>query len=228
MRLHFHPHEDADRILRDEDYWPELTGVLHAIDWQDIVREHDDADTQRAGGQTATNAVIRRRLLALGWSDQPRLFDAAEKPNWSMDFHKGIVGVEVVFNNDQYMPWALDRLMLARRDASVRPDHRVRVGVVVVATDRLKRWAKFDGTCATFEKLRDVWLPHLAPILTFPIMAIGIDAAQGEDVWQEADSPWRGTTTGLRQAGLAAIAAEATDEGEAYDEQDQDQLDLGD
>ena len=222
MKLHFHAHEDADRILDREDYVRELTGALAAINWPHIVTKNAEMDTPRAGAQTAINLLIHEQLKDLAWTTQPQLFSAPDKPGWTMDFHKGIVGVEVVFNNDQYMPWALDRLMLARRDATVQEEHRIRVGVVVVATKKLKKWGKFDDTCATYEKLRDVWLPHLAPILTFPIWAIGIDAAQGDDEWDPDESPFRGTTKGLRAAGLAAMEAGEASDDELDDEPEQE------
>lgn len=221
MRLEYHSHEDADRIIREEPHWPELTGTLSAIGRDDILRQHATYARPPAGAQSAINDVIDQRLRALGWTGQARLFNDPALPTWTMDFYKGSVGVEVVFNNDQYVPWELQRLMLAKRSPEVQGLHRTRVGVVVIATKALKAWGKLDGSCATYEKLTQVWLPHLAPILTFPIMAIGLDAAQGETDWDPNQSPFRGTKTKdelfERWQQDEAAAAEAAEEGVEYD-----------
>jgi len=212
VKLVYHPHEDADRIITQERRWPELIGALSAITDVDIVARHQTYPKPPAGAQTALNEIIKERLAAFGWEPEPRLFEPGDGPEWAMDFHdRSAIGVEVVFNHNSYSPLILNKLLLARRYEGVKASSRIRIGVVVAATKRLKKWGRMDGSVATFESFRDTWLPYLGPIVTMPVMLIGLDAEHGDNVWDLEGGDFRGTVSGIKDAGLERLVSDGDD-----------------
>lgn len=108
-----------------------------------------------------------------------------------MDFLKEDVGVEVSFNHAEAIPWTFSRLNIASEKGDVIEAHRIVVGVAIFATSDMKAWAKMDGAVGTFERAWD-WLQVLRPIMTSPILVVGIDSKD----WPEG--AFRGTDKGNR------------------------------
>ena len=109
-----------------------------------------------------------------------------------MDFIKNKVGVEVVFNHAEAIPWAFTRLNIAGESERVQPNSKIEIGIAVFACESMKRWSKMDGAVGTFE-LASAWLREMKPILPIPLMLIGLDATG----WP-ATVPFRGTAKGTR------------------------------
>ena len=81
--------------------WFELKAAIDAISEDDVLAVHSELAGGRArrgqrahaGGQTAINQLLERRLGAIGgWELQPKLFKGSELKKWKMDFLKEGIG----------------------------------------------------------------------------------------------------------------------------------------
>jgi Restriction endonuclease BglII len=190
----------AADILARREAWTELHDTLASIADTDILAVHGELSDRRAGvgqrapagGQSALNELMRRRLVALGWEKEPRLFDGEGLRKWKMDFLKEGIGVEVSFNHQEAIAWTLTRLNVAGESEAVLEEHRIDVGVAMYPSDALKRWCRMDNAVGTFDTA-EAWLSVMKPILPIPILLVGLDV----DDWVETDA-FRGTMMGTR------------------------------
>jgi len=197
----FEDFRNARAILQTRDAWAEFDITIRGIVAADILEvQRELADARRikgqrahAGGQTAINELIDRRIGMLGgWTRQPHLFRGAELEKWKMDFLKDRIGVEVSFNHAEAIPWQFTRLNIAGESTRVRDEHRIDVGIVVCASPRLKQWARMDSAVGSFDQF-SAWLREMRPILPTPLLLMGLDI---ED-WVPTDL-FRGTDSGTR------------------------------
>ena len=104
-----------------------------------------------------------------------------------MDFVKNQLGLEIVFNHAEALAWNFTRLHMAGESDEVKPEHRIRVGIAVLAAEELKRWGRMDGAVGTYEMALE-WLRVMRPILPMPIQLVGLKSTGLPD-----DRPFLGT-----------------------------------
>lgn len=198
MKAELYAFRLADEILSARPAWAEILSVIDSISADKIILTHREIAGQRrrppAGGQTAINLIFERELSRLGWRSQPYLFleTSDRHRRWKMDFIKDRIGVEVVFNHAEAVPWAFTRLNLAGESGDVLADNRIDLGIAIFAGDGLKTWAKMDSAVGTFD-LAKAWLGLMRPILPVPLMMVGLEASD----WPPTDE-FRGTAMGGR------------------------------
>ena len=89
--------------------------------------------------------------------------------------------VEVAFNNGEAIAWNLLKPVLASELNHVRKDAQTRLGVVIMASEDMKRAGGFDSAVGTFEKA----VRYLKPLqnqLTCPMVLIGLSAPESFEV----------------------------------------------
>ena len=187
----------AASFLRDHPAWIELRSVIEGIDAPAVeaLQFGYAADGKRVprGGQSAMNKLFELALpSARGWVHQPRLFSDPLLREWKMDFLKERVGVEVSFNHAEAIPWQFTRLNIAGESERIRADSSIDVGIVITASESLKRWSRMDSAVGTFDAFQ-AWLREMKPILPIPIMLVGLRA----DRWRPT-SAFGGTRSGNR------------------------------
>lgn len=203
MERYLYDFRNAQAVLSTRgSCWAELSATVAGIDCDAIAGKQEELAAIGArpkGGQRALNALFKERLLHLGWEAEPRLFSSLEVElrGWKMDFYRNGVGVEVAFNHAEAIPWIFTRLNLAGESNRVMSEHRVDVGVAMFATESLKTWARMDGAVGTYETAR-VWLEEMRPILPIPIMVIGLDPGDWEQLPSEV-FPGTATKAGTKK-----------------------------
>ena len=65
---------------------------------------------------------------------------------------KNHLGVDVVFNNESYLERILFRLNVGSEADGVIPSNEVVAGVIVLASERVKRWGRMDIHGGNFRK----------------------------------------------------------------------------
>ena len=187
----------AEAVLKTKGAWVELHDVVSGLTRDDILDAQDQLAGQRknapAGAQTAINLAFKDRLLSLDWKNEPILFPQSESDDvqraWRMDFLKERIGVEVSFNHAEAIAWTLIRLDIAAQSTEVVESSQIDVGVAIFPTSQLKKWGRMDNAVGTYERAM-LWLELMKPVVTTPILLIGIDAD-----W-EPTSVFRGTRNG--------------------------------
>jgi hypothetical protein len=205
--MHFikHSFRLAEALLEHRPAWDELQTAITSTTQADILQAHERLCGARAaknrkfpaGAQSALNDVFEEKLIPLGWTPQQKLFSDGHLEDWSMDFIKDRIGVEVTFNHSEAIAWTFSRLNIAGESERVDECAKVEVGVAITATENLKRWGKMDSTVSTFEKAT-AWLREMKPILPIPILLIGLNAAESENHLWMATEAFRGTEKGRR------------------------------
>ena len=98
-----------------------------------------------------------------------------------MDFAKNNISVEVAFNHGEAIAWNLLKPVLASELNHVQKDAQTRLGVVIMASEDMKRLGGFDSAVGTFEKA----VRYLKPLqnqLTCPMVLIGLSAPESFEV----------------------------------------------
>ena len=202
----------AEEILSQRPSWSELEQVIKDIEPEDIVKFHESIVSEKtarykvgpakgpAGAQSALNRLFKDRLVTRRWKAEPILFPESEEGlgEWKMDFLKDRIGVEITFNHAEAIAWTFTRVTLAGESTEVIDGSRIDTGVIVYASQSLKRWGKMDSAVGTFERAR-LWLQKMRPVMPIPILLIGLKAESNNGVrWAETRT-FRGTAAGGRR-----------------------------
>ncbi len=172
---------------------------------QDREPENDEASWMSLS--YAINIILDDLLVAKGWDRQSQIFQGSQyKSTWTLDFSKQIVvsetddqgkivgsknvgfAVEVAFNHGEAIAWNLMKPVLAAEvnhlDKKLNVD--AGIGIMIVATQELKKAGAFDGAVGSFERVERYLIP-MQHQLTVPIMLIGLKAPKSFRVVKQLD-----------------------------------------
>lgn len=186
MQYQVYEHRHALNLFTtDREFVPlyqEIIGVLDGISDEDIITEYDANHRENIKSLSEPiNTLIRRRLGALGWRAESAIFsdptyaDARDKKRWRLDFAKGKISVEVAFNHGEAIAWNLIKPVLASELNHVAKDIQTSAGIIICATDGMKKAGNFDGAVGSYEKFLRYLLP-LQNMLPTPILIISLEA----------------------------------------------------
>lgn len=197
-----HSHRNALVIAEHEsgyiELWQSFKDGILSITEDDLIkhfREHYEG--RQKSISKSINDLIRDRLVSMGWESEPRIFgekgysDSKRDKKWRLDFAKSVgthapdeleanleptpgIAVEVAFNNDGSTAWNLIKPVLAGELNHVQKDTQTGMGIIVTATEQLKREGGFDNTVGTFDDFK-MHLRPLRNLLTVPMLIIGLE-----------------------------------------------------
>lgn len=217
MHFITHSHRNAQQVLENiPDYamlWAEISAAIEAIDDEMLMKHFQDNYESKGKGKSISytiNSLLKEQLTARGWASESRIFgeknyseDKKDK-KWRLDFAKSVsngdpdeinrsleptvgIAIEVAFNNDGSTAWNLIKPVLAGELNHVKKETQAGVGVIITATEALKRAGGFDNAVGTF----DDFLLHLRPmrnILTVPLLIVGLQPMDGFKIRVEQTS----------------------------------------
>lgn len=162
--------------------WEEVKNVLDNITDDDIITHFNNSvRSSKKSISDSINYLIDERLCNLDWNRQSPIFNESEyRPTsrgtwWTLDFAKGDIAIEVAFNHGEAVAWNLIKPVLSSELNHVEKAIQTRAGIIVAATDAMKKAGNFDNAVGTYEK----FLQYLKPfnnILTVPLVIIGLEA----------------------------------------------------
>jgi len=179
MRYRTEGHRFALELLKNSDFaeWKELIQVIEGISDDDIKSTHRGLRRGvKKSPSEAINRLFHERLVRLGWTPQARIFKEKGYTNhtWKLDFAKGEISLEVAFNNAGTIAWNLIKPCLASELNHIEKDVKTRIGVIITATDAMKKTGGFDGAIGSFERYVE-YLKPLGALLSTPILIIGLE-----------------------------------------------------
>ena len=217
MHFITHSHRNAQQVLENiPDYarlWAEISAAIEAIDDEMLMKHFQDNYESKGKGKSISytiNSLLKEQLTARGWASESRIFgeknyseDKKDK-KWRLDFAKSVsngdpdeinrsleptvgIAIEVAFNNDGSTAWNLIKPVLAGELNHVKKETQAGVGVIITATEALKRAGGFDNAVGTF----DDFLLHLRPmrnILTVPLLIVGLQPMESFKIRVEQTS----------------------------------------
>ena len=177
-------HRYADILFQlDENMkflWEQVRDVLDNISDQDLIAEHNDILARQPETKSiskAINSLIKTRLEAKGWhSESPIFADEAYNGTdgtWRLDFAKQDIAIEVAFNHGGNVSWNLIKPVLSSELNHVEKAIQTKAGILITATDDMKKAGGFDGAVGSYEKYVE-YLKPLNNLLTTPILVIGL------------------------------------------------------
>jgi hypothetical protein len=178
-------HRNADAvILSNQDIkkdYDEIIEVINSISDLDLITEFERRKTERSNIKSLSepiNFLIDERLVAKGWDRQSQIFREEEyskkgQTAWRLDFAKNTISVEVGFNHGEAISHNLIKPVLASELNHVEKSIQTKMGVIITATDELKKYGGFDGAVGSYEKYKS-YLRPFNNILTTPIVLIGL------------------------------------------------------
>ena len=185
MKYKKHSFRNAEEIfLVNEGFlatWKELEEVLNEITEDDIIAKF--ASRNRVATKSISDAInylIKERLVEKGWSSESYIFADKEyrgKGIWRLDFAKDSLAVEVAFNHGGDVAWNLIKPILSSELNHVEKAIQTRAGIIITATDAMKKAGGFDGAIGTYEKYIQ-YLKPLNNLLTVPLIIIGLEAPE--------------------------------------------------
>ena len=197
MKYVIHSHRYAEIIFQiDEDMrflWESVKNVLDSISDEDIINEFLNEARDAKSISEAINTLIHDRMTAKHWQAESYIFadpkyqksKGKEKGLWRVDFAKGDISVEVAFNHRSDCSWNLIKPVLASELNHVAKAIQTKAGIIICATDDMKKAGGFDSAVGTYE----TYLGYLKPmnnILTAPLLIIGLKAPETfEVVWRK-------------------------------------------
>jgi len=159
-------------------YWDELEEVLQDISEYDIIQTFLSSKRAAKSISEAINILIKQKLCEKGWYSESYIFADKEYTTrgiWRLDFVKKSLAVEVAFNHGGSAAWNLIKPVLSSELNHVEKAIQTRAGVIITATDSLKKAGGFDGAIGTYEKYIS-YLKPLNTLLTVPLVIIGLEA----------------------------------------------------
>lgn len=188
MRYRTHDHRHAQNLfLTDPRFTPlfnEIVEVLDGISDEDLIAKYNLNTRENKKSLSETiNALLREELQTRGWQAESAIFSdpsyasARDNKRWRLDFAKDEISIEVAFNHGEAIAWNLIKPVLASELNHVAKEIQTSAGVIICATESMKKAGNFDGAVGTFEK----FLRYLAPMqnmLPTPILIIGLDAPE--------------------------------------------------
>lgn len=182
MRYRRYSFRHAEEIfLADESFtylWEEVKDVLNNITDDDIINEFNSERREAKSISEAINKLIDARLVEKGWHPQSYIFADPDysdaKGTWRLDFAKDNIAIEVAFNHGGNVSWNLIKPVLSSELNHVEKAIQTQAGIVITATDEMKKAGGYDNAIGTYEKYVE-YLKPLNNLLTTPMMIIGLE-----------------------------------------------------
>ena len=195
MEFRTHPHRHAHEIFIEDDrinaLWNEIVEVLKNISDEDIINEFNNERRKAKSISEAINKLIAKGLSSKGWREQSPIFAdpnyTDNKGTWRLDFAKEDIAIEVAFNHGGNVSWNLIKPVLSSELNHVDKAIQTQVGVVITATDEMKKAGGFDGAVGSYEKYVE-YLKPLNNLLTTPLMIVGLDAPESFKIIQKKEN----------------------------------------
>ena len=181
MNFIYESHRNAFELLENNPSysvdWIVLKSVIHGITDAEIQNYfHTHSAGKNKSLSVAINRLLRDKLVQLNWQAESFIF---QDPNyqgesWRLDFAKGKIAIEVAFNHGEAVAWNLIKPNLSGELNHVTKNIQTEIGVIITATENLKRAGGFDSAVGTYEKFL-TYLKPLRQMLTVPMLVIGLE-----------------------------------------------------
>ena len=182
MKYEIFSHRHAIEVAKNNsDYkneFDEIIKVLDSISEENIIDEFKKSKySNNKSISRCINQLIKDNLIKLNWKDESPIFQDERYSNnrFRLDFAKEKFSIEVAFNHGEAISWNLLKPVLSGELNHIKKAIQTKIGVIIFATDAMKKTGGFDSAVGSYEKaLR--YLPILMNQLTTPLIIMGLNA----------------------------------------------------
>jgi hypothetical protein len=185
MSFNYSSHRNALELLENNptyrEDWLDIKSVLDGIDDHKLINYFNTHSTGKNKSlSVAINRLLKDELIAKGWRPESPIFQDPryQGDTWRLDFAKNKIAVEVAFNHGEAVSWNLIKPNLSGELNHVAKAIQTEIGIVITATEELRRAGGFDSAVGTYEKFL-TYLQPLRNMLSVPMLIIGLNAPEG-------------------------------------------------
>ena len=186
MKYKIYSHRFAEQLVNhDEDFsneYNEIKNVINGISDEDLKERFRKEKAIRKGAKslsTSINDAIKEGLEEKDWNTESAIFKDKEyeknKSYWRLDFAKKNISIEVAFNHQEAVAHNIMKPVLAGELNHVDKAIQTKMGIIICATDNLKKQGGFDSSIGTFEKFISFMRPYMT-FVTIPLLIIGLES----------------------------------------------------
>ena len=186
MKYKIYSHRFAEQLVNhDEDFsdeYNEIKNVINGISDEDLKERFRKEKAIRNGAKslsTSINDAIKEGLEEKDWNTESAIFKDKEyeknKSYWRLDFAKKNISIEVAFNHQEAVAHNIMKPVLAGELNHVDKAIQTKMGIIICATDNLKKQGGFDSSIGTFEKFISFMRPYMT-FVTIPLLIIGLES----------------------------------------------------
>ena len=221
MKYRIYGHRHADYLFEELDEYSELyeeiLETIESITDEMIATKHEEIDREAKSISEAINKLIKESLVEKGWHAESFIFAGKEyrkypngkdKGTWRLDFAKGSLSVEVAFNHRSDISWNMIKPVLASELNHVEKSIQTSGGIIITATNNMKKAGGFDNACGTFEDYVEYCTP-LYGMLPTPLLIIGLEEPESFYIEVIPLAP-------RKKVGLVRYYLLETEEGETF------------
>lgn len=186
MRAKFYYHRHSNHLVNNdkkfETDFKEVIEALKLIKDTDLINSFNQRKKVRPNTKSLSepiNFLLKDSLQSLGWNVESGIFkeppyNQGNRSRWRLDFAKNKISIEVAFNHQEATAHNIMKPVLASELNHVKKDIQTELGVIIVATEEMKRKGNFDSAIGTFEKFIEYFKPYNS-LITVPIVLIGLE-----------------------------------------------------
>ncbi|MBQ7266417.1 MAG: hypothetical protein IJS61_10005 [Firmicutes bacterium] len=184
MKYITHDHRYAQNLFETDteftSLYNEVIDVISSISDEELIKNYQMNERENKKSLSETiNKLIYEKLTRKEWTAESAIFsdpsyaNGKDKKRWRVDFAKDKITIEVAFNHGEAIAWNLIKPVLASELNHVAKEIQSSAGIIVCATDEMKKAGNFDSAVGSYEKFLR-YLKPLQNILTTPILIIGL------------------------------------------------------
>lgn len=159
-----------------EPYWSELHRAINGIHWDELIDLHNHEHNHRMSMSTAISERLDNELRAIGAAPDAPIFSKklvhTRDDRYKIWKKLGPIAIDYAFGHPDGLRWKLNRLATAVIPNKHSMQNPCQVGVLIVATESLRKAAKFDAKANWETAVED--LDIMSSQLQAPIMIMGL------------------------------------------------------
>ena len=186
MKTKFYYHRHSNHLVENDEKFKndynEIISVINSVSDEELVKGFNQRKMIRPNTKSLSepvNYLLKEKLLQLGWKSESGIFkeppyNQGNRSRWRLDFAKNKISIEVAFNHQEATAHNIMKPVLASELNHVKKDIQTELGIIIVATEAMKKGGNFDSAIGTFEKFIEYFKPY-NNLITVPIVLIGLE-----------------------------------------------------
>ena len=173
-------HCNVRSVLQRQDiepYWTKLYQTINGIQWDDLINLHNHEYAIKSMSMSrAISEQIDTELTAMGAEGDVPIFStklvSGRDDRYRIWKKYGPIAIDYSFGHPDGLRWKLNRLATAVMPNKHSMQNQCQIGVLIVATESLRKAAKFDAKANWETAIED--LDIMGGLLQAPIFVMGL------------------------------------------------------
>jgi hypothetical protein len=186
LKTKFYYHRHSNHLVENDEKFKndynEIISVINSVSDEELVKGFNQRKMIRPNTKSLSepvNYLLKEKLLQLGWKSESGIFkeppyNQGNRSRWRLDFAKNKISIEVAFNHQEATAHNIMKPVLASELNHVKKDIQTELGIIIVATEAMKKERNVDSAIGTFEKFIEYFKPY-NNLITVPIVLIGLE-----------------------------------------------------